>query len=229
MKTGIPCPRSPKSFGVSLNTILWANDLRSTSALTVGQELTILPTSGTLHLVRPDDTLSEIAGWYKADMEDIASYNGLASVEDVYTGDILIVPDGVMPNVLPSSRLTPIANSYFIYPLPREHRMTQGIHSFNAVDLSTGKCGDPVYAAAGGTVQKVGFHSVGGNGVRILHPNGVVTYYAHLSQVATVAGAKVRPGEIIGYIGHTGYTIPAGPSGCHLHFEVRGAKNPFAG
>ena len=68
---------------------------------------------------------------------------------------------------------------------------------------------------------------MGGNYVRILHPNGVVTYYGHLARAAMSSGARVFQGEIIGYTGYSGYTIPAGPAGCHVHFEVRGATNPF--
>jgi len=93
--------------------------------------------------------------------------------------------------------------------------------------FSNKSCGEPVYAAAGGTIQRIGYHTMGGNYVRVLHPNGVVTYYGHLVRAAMSSGTKVFQGEIIGYTGHSGYTIPAGPAGCHLHFEVRGATNPF--
>lgn len=216
-----------EKFGISVETILWANDLSATSILTPGKELVILPVSGALHLVRPADTVSEIALWYQADAQDIVEFNQLASAEDVFVGDLLIIPDGIMPSVLPQGRLTAIANSYFIYPVPRSFKITQGLHVFNAVDLSNGKCWSPVYAAAGGQAQRAGHHGVGGNYVRILHPNGVVTYYGHLASFIVSPGEKVLQGQIVGYVGHSGYTIPAGPAGCHLHFEVRGASNPF--
>ncbi|MDZ4231754.1 MAG: peptidoglycan DD-metalloendopeptidase family protein [Candidatus Pacearchaeota archaeon] len=215
-------------FGISLNTVLWANDLSSSSSLKLGQELVILPVSGALHLVRPSDTLSEIASWYQASTEEIMSFNGLSLAQEIYAGDLLVVPGGIQPKSLPQGRLTPIANSYFIYPIPAPHRVTQGLHPFNAVDFSNGVCGDSVYAAAGGTVQLTGYTSVGGRYVRILHPNGVVTYYGHLSSILAQPGSKVYQGQVIGYTGYTGYTIPAGPAGCHVHFEVRGAANPFA-
>ncbi len=217
-----------EKFDISLQTVLWANELTLNSVLTPGKELIILPLSGTLHLVRAHDTLSEIALWYKADREEIARFNGLKSSQEIFAGDLLIIPGGVMPKALPQGRLTPLANAYFIYPVPASHRISQGLHAFNAVDLANGECGEPVYAAAGGTIQRTGFHAVGGNFVRILHPNGVVTYYGHLSKIAAVPGNRVFQGEIIGYTGYTGHTIPAGPAGCHVHFEVRGAKNPFA-
>jgi murein DD-endopeptidase MepM/ murein hydrolase activator NlpD len=215
-------------FEVSVHTILWANDLSSSSALTPGEEIIVLPVSGALHLIRPGDTLSEVALWYKADMEDILDFNGLDSAQDIFVGDILIVPGGRKPSKLPNGRLTPVGESYFIYPIPRSYKITQGRHPFNAIDFANGSCGGPVYAAAGGTAQVVGYNGGLGNYVRILHPNGVVTVYAHLSGHAVRQGEKTLQGQIIGYVGHTGRTIPAGSAGCHLHFEVRGATNPFA-
>jgi murein DD-endopeptidase MepM/ murein hydrolase activator NlpD len=212
-----------RQFGVSLNTILWANDLTETSILKPGQELLILPVSGTLHLVRPNDTLSEIASWYQADTESIIEFNRLDSSSGIFAGDFLIIPNGTMPKTLPQGRLTPLANSYFIWPLPAPHRVTQGLHPFNAVDMANGACGESVYAAASGTIQKTGRTSIGGNYVRVLHPNGVVTYYGHLSAILVTSGTKVFQGQLVGYTGRTGFA-----TGCHLHFEVRGAANPFA-
>ena len=215
-------------FEVSSDTILWANDLENTSTLKLGQELIILPVSGALHLVRPSDTLSEIALWYKGDIEEILRFNGIDNAEDIFVGDLLVIAGGRKPANLPNGRLTPLANSYFIYPTPRAYRLTQGLHPYNAVDLSNDTCGGPAYAAAGGIVQQVGYHGVAGSFVRVLHPNGVVTFYGHLSGQAVSPGERVLQGQIVGYIGHSGHTIPAGPAGCHLHFEVRGATNPFA-
>ena len=216
-----------EEFDISTDTIRWANDLSRGASLAAGQSLIILPVSGTLHLVRPHDTLSEITFWYKADSEEIVEFNNLESTQEIFAGDLLVVPHGIMPKTLPQGRLTPLANSYFIYPVPRSHRITQELHPYNAVDLSNGKCSQPIYAAAGGTIQKATYSSTAGNYVRILHPNGVVTFYAHLSTFAVSPGDRTLQGQIIGYTGHSGYTIPSGPSGCHLHFEVRGAVNPF--
>ena len=216
-----------EKFDISVNTILQVNELSSLSSLSTGQQLTILPVTGAVHLVRAHDTLSEIAGWYQADVDDIVRFNQLDSASAVFAGDLLIIPDGTKPRTVPAGRLTPLANSYFIYPIPSPHRVTQGLHYYNAIDFSNAVCAESVYAAAGGSIQKTGYNYTGGNYVRVLHPNGVVTYYGHLSAVLVVPGERVLQGQIIGYTGHTGYTIPAGPAGCHLHFGVRGAANPF--
>jgi murein DD-endopeptidase MepM/ murein hydrolase activator NlpD len=106
--------------------------------------------------------------------------------------------------------------------------VTQGAHWFNAVDFANGNCGDPVFAAAGGEVQKVSYGTNSGNYVKIVHPNGAITTYGHLAKTMVAVGEKVSQGQIIGQIGYTGYTIPKGPEGCHLHFDVMFAENPFA-
>lgn len=220
-----------EQFNISLSTLLWANDLNSRSAINPGDNLIILPVSGVLHIVKKGDTLSELAELYKVKGQEIADYNNLGEKAEIFVGDILIIPGGQKPVVSKSSSVyvnTAIPNSYFICPVPSPYRITQGLHWYNAIDFSTGKCGSPIYAAAGGEVQRTGYDTRAGNYVRILHPNGVVTFYGHMSKTAVSSGQKVSQGQIIGYIGHTGHTIPAGPSGCHLHFDVRGAKNPFA-
>ena len=91
-----------------------------------------------------------------------------------------------------------------------------------------------MYAAAEGIVvpdEKLGDGTEGWNdgyGIFVLleHPNGTRTRYAHLGKVLVKAGEELRSGAIIGVMGNTGNTH--GPTGCHLHFEVLGAKNPFA-
>lgn len=213
-----------EKFNISVNTIIWANNLDN-QQIKEGQELFILPVSGVLHTVRKGDTLSDIAEKYKVKVSEIVVFNNLSKEEDIYIGDMLVIPNGkIAPKktVLKAPSSPPVADSYFI--IPTVGIISQGAHGFNgaAVDISN-SCGTPVVASAGGKVQRVGWIPVGGNIITILHSNGVVTYYGHLSAMTVVPGQMVAAGEIIGYIGNTGYTI--GRTGCHLHFEVRGAKN----
>ncbi len=211
-------------FGISLETILWANHLKKNSVITPGKKLIILPVSGVLYTVQKNDTLSGIAKRFKTDIDKIIEFNGLSNADDIYIGDTLILPGAKMPTrkvVLPA--LTPVASSYFIFPC--EGVITQGLHYYNAVDIAN-KCGKPVVASATGIVQRTGWVKFAGRRVTILHPNGVVTYYAHLSKILVKPGQKVNAGDIIGYIGNSGHTI--GRTGCHLHFEVIGAKNFLA-
>ena len=215
-------------FGISLETLLWVNELSEKSVITPGQKLIILPVSGILHIVKEGDTLSEICQIYQAKVNEVVDFNGLANEDDIFVGDLLIIPGGKIPKIQPDYVRVPLAENPFICPIPAPCRITQGLHWYNAVDFSNGKCGEPVFAAAGGTVQRTGYGSVSGYYVRILHPNGVVTFYGHLSKIIVSPGQKVFQGQIVGYVGYSGRTVPPGPAGCHLHFDVRFARNPFA-
>jgi murein DD-endopeptidase MepM/ murein hydrolase activator NlpD len=77
--------------------------------------------------------------------------------------------------------------------------------------------GTPIYAAGSGTVERVGWESGYGKYVRIRHANGYETAYGHMTAFArsTQAGARVRQGQVIGFVGSTGMS-----TGAHLHFEV---------
>lgn len=228
-----------QKFNITLNTLLWANNLNQNSLIQPGQKLIIPPISGIIHYVKTGDTISEIAEKYKAKAEDIISFNDLSNENDIFIGDILIVPNGVMPTPsiqkqqAPAS--VPLASSYFMCPHLACH-ISQGLHWYNAIDFS-GKCGDPIYAAAGGTILKVKLtnstsrwaFSGAGNTISILHPNGVVTSYGHIAVSLVNPGDEVSQGQIIALMGGQPGTPGAGMStGCHVHFGVMGAKNPFA-
>jgi LysM repeat protein len=212
-----------QKFGISLETILWANNLNKNSVIKAGQRLIILPVNGVLHEVKAGDTLFEIAKKYQAKIEDIISFNELESPDDIYIGDILIIPGGKMPSPKSVPKpTTTLVEGYFICPVAGGCRITQGVHWYNAIDFSNGKCGEPILAAAGGTVLKAGWQKQAGNYVKILHPNGVVTMYGHLQTIFVSPREQVFQGQIIGTMGATGKA-----TGCHLHFDVFGAKNPF--
>lgn len=222
-----------EKFGISLNTLLWANDLTENSKIKVGEKLLILPVSGVLYNVKKGDTIAEIAKTYKGKASEIVAFNELSSEGDIYINDILIIPGGVLP-APPKKRtpsLAPLASSYFICPIGSPCRRTQGLHWDNAVDLSNGNCGAPIFAAAGGQVLRIkyGWNFGGGNFLKILHPNGIITYYGHLQAILVEQGDNVSQGQIIALMGGQPGTAGAGRStGCHLHFQVEGARNPFA-
>lgn len=217
-----------QDFNISLNTLLWANELSKNSKIKVGQNLVILPVSGIIYVVKSGDTLSEISKVYKSKASDIVSFNDLSNEGDIFIGDILVVPNGLMPVKSPIAPYqAPLASSFFIFPT--EGRITQGLHFYNAVDTAN-KCGTPIYAAAPGQIQKVkyGYNFGGGNYITILHSNGVVTYYGHLMTIFVKPGDRVDVGERIALMGGAPGMAGAGKStGCHLHFQVVGAKNPL--
>ncbi|MBA7626865.1 hypothetical protein ES703_34323 [subsurface metagenome] len=226
-----------KKFDISLDTILWANDLNKYTLIQINQKLIILPTTGVVHHVKSGDTLSQIAKIYKTEVDKIVAFNDLMTEDDIYIGDVLIVPDGVKPPpTIYAPTYVPIASSYFICPISPPCRITQGLHWYNAIDFSHGKCGEPIYAAAAGTVLKVKLTSSrsrwafggAGNYLTILHPNGVVTMYGHIQASLVNPGDYVSQGQRIALMGGAPGTPGAGSSsGCHVHFGVSGARNPF--
>ena len=98
---------------------------------------------------------------------------------------------------------------------PRTHPIfgTSGQH--DGIDIGAGY-GSPVVAATSGTVVSAGNQGGYGNAVAISHDNGLATFYAHQASLVVSAGEAVSRGQVIGYVGSTGYS-----TGPHLHFEVR--------
>lgn len=219
-------------YGISVNTIVWANNLNRKSKLKAGQTLVILPISSVKHKVVKGDTIPKIAKKYKGDVDEIISYNDLED-RKLVIGDTIIIPDGEMPAPVLSPKVSKkiakyIGNdkdvtSFFINPAPGTRR-TQGVHGHNGVDLA-GPVGTPLRAAAAGTVivASVGGYGGGyGNYVVIRHANGTQTLYGHMNTISVSVGQTVNRGQYIGGLGNTGRS-----TGPHIHFEVRGARNPF--
>ncbi len=217
-----------EKFGITMDTVITANDLARPDMLDVGAELTILPVSGLVHTIAAGDTLVDIAAEYGVSTETIAAYNGLSDPQSLRVGARLVVPEGrlqvarLSASTRGGARVAPPgtlqwptvgnATSYF----SAGHR---------GVDLAAAS-GTPVYAAEAGTVVAArrdsydyGYHLI------VDHGNGYTTLYAHLSAFYADYGERVVRGDAIGAVGSTG--LSTGP---HLHFEVweNGVKvNPF--
>lgn len=214
-------------FGIDLNSIVWANNLKN-NKVTVGQEIVILPVSGVYHEVQAGETVESIAKLYSADNQKIIEFNHLEN-GIAKAGESLIIPDGKLSTsqIKAKSQSASAANlpsypNYYIIP-------TSGInwgvlHSNNAVDIAN-KCGTPIIASAEGLITESQWQDDYGNYIKIQHSNGTETLYAHLSESYVKTGDYVSSGQLIGLIGNTG--LVKGVTGCHLHFEVRGAVNPF--
>lgn len=223
-----------KMFDVSVNTILWANDLKKGDKLKEGDTLFILPISGVKHIVTKGQTLASLAKLYKVDISTITSFNGISPDDKLTVGDELIIPDAEMPNddtpaksnsknYYATGTLKNI-QGYFINPVPELKRKSQGLHGpgNRGIDLAA-PTGTKIYASAPGKVllARNGYNGGYGNMVIIEHPNGTKTLYGHMYKLGTRTGAQVERGEVIGYVGNTGRS-----TGPHLHFEVFNAKNP---
>jgi murein DD-endopeptidase MepM/ murein hydrolase activator NlpD len=94
----------------------------------------------------------------------------------------------------------------------------QGFHP--GVDLQA-TFGTPIHACRSGVVLIASAQGGYGNAVVIDHGGGMGTLYAHQSRLAVQPGDHVNAGDVIGYVGSTGYS-----TGPHLHFEVRLSGNP---
>lgn len=75
--------------------------------------------------------------------------------------------------------------------------------------------GEPVYASAAGDVEQASWNGGYGRYVKLSHGNGYETAYGHMSAIAVSPGDSVKKGDVIGYVGSSGYS-----TGPHLHFEV---------
>lgn len=89
-------------YGVSEDTVRWANNLRS-DKLTPGSKLVILPVTGVLHTVQAGDTADSLAATYQASAEQITAYNDL-ELSGLVAGNRIVVPNGVKPAAAAASR-----------------------------------------------------------------------------------------------------------------------------
>lgn len=106
------------------------------------------------------------------------------------------------------------AFGYRIHPIFGTQRLHTGI------DIGVGY-GTPIYAAESGVVILSGGFGGYGNAVVIDHGGGLATLYAHQSSIAVGYGVAVSRGDLVGYVGCTGYC-----TGAHLHFETRENGTP---
>lgn len=224
-------------FGVTSNTIRWANDIGVKGTIQPGQTLVILPVVGVQHTIEDGDTLKSLAKKYDADLEEMMQFNGLEDGATLALGEKIMIPGGEVIAPKPTARTSgsrgatsplrgasgPSIDGYYIHPVPGS-RKSQGLHGYNALDFAA-PIGTPIRASASGKViisRASGWNGGYGNYIVVDHPNGTQTLYSHLSQNIVWVGQHVVQGQVLGYMGSTGRS-----TGPHLHFEVRGAKNPF--
>ncbi len=212
-------------YGVTANTILWANDLTKATAIREGQTLIILPIVGVQHVVKKGDTLATIAKKYEGRVDEILAYNQLTEEGGLTVGETIVIPGGQIKAVSPApgTKKGTSGGAWLAHPVPGAVK-TQGIHGYNAIDLAA-SIGTAIRAAGAGEVlvsKSSGWNGGYGQYIVIRHANGAQTLYAHLSRNDVGVGTTVSQGQVIGAMGNSGRS-----TGSHLHFEVRGASNPF--
>lgn len=225
-----------KMFNVTINTIVWANEIKG-GKLQIGQTLAILPVPGIKYTIKSGDTVKSVAKKFKADVEEIINYNNLSSGILVAVGQDIIIPDAEI--IMTSNTLTPpktdtkkkpprgtngpVYEGYYLKPV-NIGRRSQGLHGYNGIDFAA-PIGTPIYSSAPGVIlisKTEGWNGGYAQYIVIQHDNGTQTLYGHLSKNYVSSGVAVSRGEIIGAVGNTGNS-----TGPHLHFEIRGAHNPF--
>lgn len=111
--------------------------------------------------------------------------------------------------------------SYFGY---RGYEATGGVGTADHDGLDIGAwTGEPIYASAAGTVTLACEYGGYGNCVIIAHDNGYSTLYGHQSAIAVSEGQRVNQGDVIGYVGSTGWA-----TGPHLHISFIDAAGNYA-
>jgi len=231
VQTGDTVSTIAQKFNITVNTILWANNLSAFSLIRPGDNLVILPYSGVLHTIRSGETLSKIAKQYGVEEDKILSCNNLGNTLKI--GEKIIVPGG---RKITTTAAAPKSTSYtgvaaikdlvkspnssasgnkMLWPTVGR-RITQYFSwRHTGLDIAN-KVGTPLYAADAGVVEFAGWNSNGyGYNVVINHGGGKKTRYAHASKLFVKAGDEVEKGENIAAMGSTGRS-----TGSHLHFEI---------
>lgn len=207
----------------------------------IGQKLKI-PLYERPYVVKLGDTLQSIAQQYGIIVDDLLAYNPILRSDRTHLlpGQELKVPTAP-PEPIHQPLVSPRRNSkdqqvviagrsdhaqtgQLIWPVQGTITSRFGIRwgrAHNGIDIAD-QMNAPIMAAQNGVVTDAYYNRGGyGNLVIIQHGEGVKTYYAHLSQMTVVEGQQVRQGEVIGYMGRTGYA-----TGSHLHFEIHINNKP---
>ncbi|NLM40867.1 MAG: peptidoglycan DD-metalloendopeptidase family protein [Firmicutes bacterium] len=211
------------AYGVSVDSIISANELRNPNMLSVGQELNILSVQGVLHKVATGESLWEISQRYQVPMEEITRVNNITDPSRIMPNTKLIIPGATQLRPKDVLLVNGQLQKAFDWPVsgrisspfgPRWGRMHNGL------DIAV-NTGTPVRAAADGRVTFAGWN--GGYGILVIidHGNNVETRYAHNSRLNVKVGQSVTRGQIIAYSGNTGNS-----TGPHVHFEIRYRNNP---
>ncbi len=222
-------------YGVSVNTILWQNNLTARSVIRPGAELEILPVSGVVHLVKSGESLISISKKYGIDQGLINETNSLSDGDSLKIGQALIIPGGSkittavsrpqyasntqvdLKKILTGSESRGSSTGTGKMLWPTSWRVITQYYSWrhHGLDID-GDYNSPIYAADDGVVTRAGWGTGYGNMYIVDHGNGIVTYYAHLSKLYAKLGDVVKRGDVLGMMGTTGWS-----TGTHLHFEVR--------
>lgn len=228
-------------FRVSVNTILWANGLSTSSYIKPGDTLNVPPASGYSVTIASGDTLSKLVEKHEGDYDETVK---LLGTETIPVGQKILIVDG-QPYTPPPP---PVSTTQYAYsgstssasvyqnrdvaasvtsgslnwPVGCRSSMTTYWGHGLARDISC-PSGTPIYAAHDGVIgiRCSGSYCGGYGNYLTVSGGGYQTLYAHQSAFNVSNGQYVTRGQVIGFVGSTGRS-----TGPHLHIEVwqNGAK-----
>lgn len=218
-----------KNYGVDVASIKALNPKLAVDDLAIGDVVKIPPVTGVIVTVKKGDTISSLAKKYGLESSQPMvdwPYNSFANDEtfELAAGQQLVIPGGVMPEeiIRPVYQMTPaqtlFARGSGALSWPTSGTMTQYFSWYHNGDDIANAVGTAIVAADSGRVilaERSGYNGGYGKYVKVDHGNGMVTLYAHMSEVFVNVGDNVGRGGFLGKMGSTGRS-----TGSHLHFVV---------
>ncbi len=227
-------------FGLSYWTLYQDSKFEGDN-LRPGQSISIPAVDGKIHTVESGETLDSILAKYNSGSkkQTTIKVNKLDGADDIKEGMLIIIPGVKLSKPEPKPEVTtPTATSFARtqiytpttnYSAPASYsggsirastalagRVSQGCrYGHVAIDVGA-PVGSAIRAAESGVVTAANWGNGYGMKVEISHGGGTSTLYAHMSSFAVSGGQSVSKGQIIGYVGMTGWT-----TGPHLHFELK--------
>ncbi len=212
------------AYGITIDTILSANNLRNQNYISIGQELQIPSVTGVLHQVATGESLWEISERYAVSMDEITRVNEISDPSRIQPNTKLVIPGATQ--LRPRDVLLVNGQLQKAFDWPVRGRVSSPFGArwgkmHNGLDIAV-PTGTPVKASADGRVTFAGWN--GGYGILVIidHGNNIETRYAHNSRLNVKVGQTVSRGDVVAYSGNTGNS-----TGPHVHFEIRQRNNPL--
>lgn len=240
-RSGDTVDKISRKFHLNPQTIIKNNDRKKLgAAIKPGTPLTILPVDGIAHPVDKNETIAEISKRYQIAVNEIISVNHMENPHLIREKQKLIIPNATELRLRPKPKPQPQAVKYaragegstpvvksgrrLSWPSAGSVTSNYGWRWFrmhNGMDIAA-PVGTPIRAAKEGRVVYSGWMGGYGYAIDLDHGNGVVTRYAHCSELKVRQGQYVSRGQLIAAMGSTGHS-----TGSHLHFEVHVNGSPI--